>query len=181
MSPDAVDLGLELLPAEDDPVTADEELGTAEESALDDVPPDAGGPDAPLPIGMTWEFDFATGHFARRGGTPVPVHGVDGIRQWCLMTIHSARYAHAVFSDEFGMEEPEDPIGETWNSELLADYRDRLTEALLIHDRISAVADFEAFFDPLEGVLEIDSFDVVLDDDSLVAVGPVAVPIEGEM
>lgn len=178
---DAETLGIELLPADDAAVEPEADLAAAEQAALDDVPAEAGGPDAPEPLGMTWEYDFDGDPpgFVRRGEAPAEVRGADSVRQWCLMTIHSARYAHDAFSDDFGMEEPEDPIGETWNSDLLADYRDRLTEGLLVHDRIVAVVNFEAFFDPQEGVLEIDGFDVVLDDDSLVNIGATTVRVEG--
>lgn len=178
---DAESLGIELLPADDVTIEPEDDLAAAEATALDDVPPEAGGEDAPMPLGMTWEFDFNGDPpgFVRRGEAPAEVSGSDSVRQWCLMAIHTARYAHDAFSDDFGMEEPEDPIGETWNSDLLADFRDRMTEALLVHDRIVAVANFEAYFNPQEGVLEIDGFDVVLDDDSLIEVGKAAVRVEG--
>ncbi|MCA1571256.1 MAG: DUF2634 domain-containing protein [Chloroflexi bacterium] len=178
---DAQDLSVELLPAEDEEIDPQADLEAAAASALDDVPAEAPANDPPAPLGKTWLFDFAEGRFLRSGAAPAEGRGFDSIRMWCLMAMHSARYAHPCFGDAFGMEEPEEPIGETVNSELLADYERKLREALTVHDRIVGLVNFEAYFNPLEGVLEIDNFDVVLDDDALVEIGQVSVRVEGTL
>lgn len=121
-------------------------------------------PDPPqLPLGRTWQFDFEEGRFIRAGTSPAETVELGAVAQWCLMAIHSARFAHPVFSDEFGMENPDSPLGEFAVGEILADWQRHLTEALLVHDRIVAVENMDLVWDPTVGVLLIRSFDVVTD------------------
>lgn len=119
--------------------------------------------DPPEPFGKTPLFDFDKGRFVLAGGSPVYVSGLHAVEQWCLMVIHSARYAHAVFSDDFGMEDPDSPLGEAADVDAaISDWGVRLEDALLVHDRITALENFTAHAE--DDVIFIDSFEVVTDE-----------------
>src|SRR5437763_6302393 len=64
-------------------------------------------PPVEQPLGRSWDFDWELGQFRRIGDSPAEVVGLDAVAQWVQAAIHTARYAHAVFSDEFGMERPD--------------------------------------------------------------------------
>lgn len=84
-------------------------------------------------------FDFrmntATG---RIGGT---VEGLEEIRQSVQMILSTERYEHSIYPDSYGVETA-DLIGQ--DVELVVpELEMRITEALLIDDRIEEVTDFE--------------------------------------
>lgn len=162
-----------LIPADD--ATAD--LDAAEASALEASDVLFPAEDPPEPFGRTPKFDFEAGRMVKAGGEPIWVTGLDALEQWCLMAIYSARYAHAVFTDEFGMEEPDSPLGLAEEAALVevTDWGARMTEALLVHDRIAAVEDFSARIE--DDVIYIDRFDVVTDEDERLRIGGLAVPV----
>lgn len=170
--PDALSLGVELLPADDDAVDPTTALEAAVASSVDDPTAEV-VEDPPEPFGMSWAFDWSTGRFIRQGDSPAEVRDHDALREWCLAAAHCARFAHAVFSDDFGMERPDDIIGELEVAELISDYEQRLREALLVHDRVAGVENFDADWDPATGILTINSFDVLTDeeDDTLSLAG----------
>lgn len=173
------DPGFDLLPTDDDEVPPEDDVDAAEAAALTEPDAEAElGEDAPMPYGRTWLFDFPAGRTQRQGAAPAETRGLGALRMWCLMAIYSARYAHGVFSDEFGMEHPEVPIGELPSDEAAADYGRRLEEALLVHDRVVAVENYKATVNPLEGVLEIETFDVVTDEDERIQFAGVMVPTD---
>lgn len=160
-----------LLPANDPRLTADEELAAAAAGAL--AVPAAFNPVAdpePLPFGRSWLFDFELGQFVKVGSFPIETAGFGALAQWCLMAIHSARYAHPVFSDGFGMEEPDGVIGEFATGEALSDWQRNLVDALMVHERITSVENFDMLWDPTSGVLTINSFDVITDEDQTMTV-----------
>lgn len=132
----------------------------------------------PQPLGNTWVFDFEAGQFVRAGSSPAVTSDLGALEQWCLMAIHSARYAHPVFSDEFGMEKPDAPIGEFAQGEVLADWQQSLVEALLVHDRVSAVEDIDLSWDPSTGILTINGMTVVTDENAGVTVSDVSVQVQ---
>lgn len=175
-TPDAFDLGFELLPVDDEVIDADTDLDAAERSALEAALERLDAPDElpPVPFGRTWSFDFVRGRFNRRGSAPAEVRGLGAVEQWCLMAAHTARYAHGVFSDEFGMERPDSVIGQVDVRDEAEDYGERLREALLVHDRITDVDRYSATYDPEEGVLLIEGFRVVTDGGEALSFGPLA-------
>lgn len=170
--PGAEDLGFELLPADDAAPTPEEEVEEAVASAL--APDYVALPgEAPEPLGKTWLFDFAERRMVMRGQAPAEATGEAAIQVWCLTALHSAQYAHAIFSDAFGTERAGDPIGDVDVPPLIRDYEARLRAALTVHDRIDDVTDFDADWDPATGVLVVHQFHVVLDDETALAVvGP---------
>lgn len=160
------DLDFDLLPADDEGLAPADDLAAAAASAFASA--DEGVPEAdlpvPMPFGKTPLFDFERGRMVRQGGSPVYVRGRRALEQRCLMAIHSARFAHAVFSDAFGMERPEAPRGDAVSVEAAAEFGRRLRDALLPFDRVVAVENIEVDF-PEDGVMFIRNFDVVTDEE----------------
>lgn len=172
------DLDFTLLPADDGDISPAQDLeaaiaGAVAESSV--VAPE--GEEAPVPFGRSWWFDFEAGRFVRAGSSPVPTTGLDSLAQWVLMVMHSARFAHSVFSDRFGMEYPDAPLGHLDTGEMVGDFEARLRDAVLEHDRITALNSFEASFDPTQGVLSIDYFEIVTDEEEVVPVAETVVVV----
>jgi hypothetical protein len=166
------ELDFNLVPTDDETLSPADELAASIAGAVTEDGFVASLPDTSpaVPFGRTWIFDFETGRFLRAGTSPVPTTGFGALQQWVLMAVKSARFAHAVFSDDFGMEEPDAAIGELFVAEGISDYEQRLREAVLVHDRVTALENFEATYDPVAGVLAIAYFEVVTDEEERVPV-----------
>lgn len=137
-------------------------------------------PATPQPFGNSWEFDFEAGQFVRTGSSPKAAAEFAALEQWCLMAIFSARFAHPVFSDDFGMEEPDALMGEFAIGEALADWQQHLVEALLVHDRVTSIEDLDLSWDPSTGVLTINAMTVVTDEEGAgLTMAAVSVPVGG--
>jgi phage baseplate assembly protein W len=140
---------LELLPADDGV-----ELLDANAVEEDDA-------DAPLPFGRGWDFDFEIGRFVRVGAAPKPVRGVVQLQLWIEKVLRTARFAHPIYSDSFGVQMP-DLYGQPFDPGIAAQLASAYTEALLVHDRIADVTDFT--FAAEDEALYV-SFRVVTDED----------------
>lgn len=172
MADDILD-AFELLPADDPATDPANDLAAAEASVLSDPPlPEAEDP--PLPFGRSWVFDFERGRFVRQGQSPAETTGLGALAQWCQMAVRTARYAHAVFSDDFGVEDPDLVIGEVRVDELIGEFEQQVREALLVHERIADVTEFDATYDPTTGTLSV-TFTIVTDEDDELAIGNVQV------
>ena len=157
-------------------------MSTTEPDALDFdlIPPDPGlinpdlaldaalapvedtDPDAPLTFGRSWRFDFIGGQFVKDGLAPQITYELDSLVVWVEKCLRTSRYAHAVYSDDFGIEGPFDVIGMQADDDLLGAYQEAITEALLVHDRITAVEGFSFTQDPFDEAV-FASFTVILD------------------
>lgn len=161
---------VELIPDDSRISSADDELNTVE-SLLDfdpDVDDDA-LPDTPDPYGKSWLFDFSTGQFQRVGSSPAETHGLDSLRQWVLLAMSVEQGAHEIFEEDFGIEDLNGMIGLPYNPALAAQYQRHVTEALLIHDRIVDVSDFDFQFNELEEYLEC-KFVIQTDQDEYIPI-----------
>lgn len=163
-----------LIPADDPASSASDDLAAATAGAValpDTIVP---APTAPaIPFGVSWEFDWELGQFTRVGQSPLQVNNFNALGQWCLMAIHSARYAHAVFSDDFAMENPDSPIGEIAAGEIVDDWQAAVVDALMVHDRITSVDNIDIDWDPSAGVLYLNSLDVITDEDLTLTVSDI--------
>ena len=164
-----------LLPEDDDGVDVDEDLASAVASVLQEPAPVPG--EAPDPYGATWDLNFETHRFRRQGLAPARLTGRASLVVWCEMALRTARYAHSAFTDDFGMERPEDMLGHVDVGEFIGDYEQRLREALLVHDRIADVTNFAADYDPDQGVFTIHTFEIVTDDAQNILVGPLRLEV----
>lgn len=78
------DPAFQMLPVEAEPVSAEEALDAAEDSALEDPLAIEAEPENPVPFGRTWKWDEDRGRFVRGEGGP---RGVDSIGlpfEWTL-------------------------------------------------------------------------------------------------
>jgi hypothetical protein len=173
--------GFELIPDDDDLApSADEELNAAAASALEDPEAPITVPtDDPDPLGYSWAFDFAAGRFIRQGGRPARVTGYKALEQRCLMALYSARYAHAVFSDTFGVERPQEGIGEAGDGAHVAaeDWRVQLREALLAFDDVADVS-LDTGYDPVDGVIYIWNLVVTTNEEVELPFDDIAISVE---
>lgn len=177
--PDAQSGDFELLPADDPGSTPEQDLEAAIASALSPDYVSLVG-EGPVPIGYTWLFDYEAGRHVMRGQAPVRATGIDNIKTWALGVTRTARWAHGVFSDAFGMEEPDAMVGLANPRPALRAYEDALRRALLVHDRITDLVDFEADWDPASGIVTISNFTVTLDDEARLSLGgPITIRPEG--
>lgn len=118
--------------------------------------------EAPRPFGRSWSFDFVAGQFVREGTAPKVVYELDTLIMWVEKTLRTARLAHPIYADEYGMDEPFALVGTVGEDESLTEYQQAVEAALLYHDRIVAVEDFSFSQDPFDESL-MASFTVVLD------------------
>lgn len=154
------DTGFSLIPG-DDELTADQRL----EATLKGLVPSQ-QPDVPRPLGRGWAFDWATGQFVSHGNAPAAVSGVQQVRMWVEKTLRTARLAHLIYSDEYGTDDPFSEVGKQFTPALAGMVARRVSEALLVHDRITAVKDFEFQGGPSEALLVVE-FTVVLDQEEI--------------
>lgn len=179
----AIDPGFELLPADDDIAPSlDERLNAAVASALrDPEAPVAADEDDGEPTGYTWAFDFEAGRFTRQGGAPARVTGLEPLKQRCLMALHSARFAHAVFSVDFGMERPRGTIGAAGHAAVIAadDWRVKAREALLTFEDVADV-ELRTTYDALAGAIIVSDLVVTTNEDVEVPFEDVAIPLGEE-
>lgn len=169
-----------LAPA-NDPITPADDLAAAAQAAL--AAPAGVQPATPEPqepLGRTWDFDWVGGQFRRVGQSPANLVGLDAVAQWAQMAIHTARYAHPVVSDDFGMEQPDRVIGELATPGVIADWKAALVEALLVHDRITAVENIVLDWDPTQGILTVRGMDIVTDTEQVVTVSDVTMKAGGQ-
>lgn len=161
--------GLELLPADDEGLAPEEDLAAAVASALEDLPAEAVEA-APEPFGRSWLWDRDAGRFVRDGSSPKEVRGRDALAQWCDAASHTALGAHPIFDAEFGMDEPEDIIGQAADvDERASDWAERLRDALMHHDRITSVENVNVVYDQDAGIVYVRTLDVFTDEEESTA------------
>ena len=155
MASDADELGFELIPADDEGSAPDADLEAAAQSALAD-------PEAPVPLdddqtepyGYSWAFDWTAGRYMRRGSSPAVVTGTDALAERCMMALNAARYAHPVFSDEFGVEDPQHGLGLAGQAAVEAadDWKIKVRDALMVFDDVTDVQ-VTPVYDPVQGAI----------------------------
>lgn len=162
MAADQYDTGYSLVPG-DDTTTPDERLQAAVTAIAN---PD---PDVPAPYGRGWAFDFARNDFAMQGQAPAGISGVEQLVVWAEKALRTHRSTHPIYSDDFGHEDPFEPIGRQVDSGLLGAWAQRTKDALKVHDRVTDVTDFTFDSDPLSTTISV-SFSVVTDDEEITRV-----------
>jgi hypothetical protein len=153
-------------------------LDAAEASVLDDPFAATETDDPPVPFGRSWAFDYDNGRFFRSAGAPAETRGVSTLVEWINATMRTAAGAHPIFPPEIGIERPEDFLGAADPTEALSDFEDRLRTALLAHDRIQDVREFEADIDFSKGIITVTNLLIVTDQEDVVPIGPTNVEVE---
>lgn len=130
----------ELVPDDGEDLTVDEEL---EQFVDPDVLPEV---EENLeanaePIGRGLLFDNGTGIF---GANALWTHGITSVVQIAAIALRTKRGEHLIFSDQFGMDEPEALIGYMDDAHRVAIYERDVTDTLLsCHERITNITNFE--------------------------------------
>lgn len=126
----------------------------------------------PPPLGRSWAFDFSQPGFATESGNgPLETRGLDTLRMWIAKCLVTARGAHPVHPDGYGLEFPFDIIGNPFDSFDAADLEERIETALTFHPRITGIEDFETVYEEGDEALFV-SFTVLLDEEE-------SLPIQG--
>lgn len=117
-----------------------------------------------IPIGRTWEYDFSKPGFVINDyGIPVGAQNNDFllISQWITRCLSTERYTYDAYPDWFGVEFQPIWTGELVGVPAIRHISDQVHDALLAHDRITAVENIEVAED--SGTITL-SCDVFLDD-----------------
>lgn len=143
----------------DEGLSVDERL----EAALSGLVPST-DPEEPRPLGRGWVMDFETGELVAHGSSPARVYGLDNLQAWIEKTLRTARFAHVIYSDEHGVDDPWQDFGRNITPGLQSRIEDKYRTALTVHDRISQVDNFVFARVEGTGILAV-SFRVVVDGD----------------
>lgn len=96
-----------------------------------------------LVYGRSWAFDFEQGQFVRWGAAPAETTGQATLRTWIEKAMRTQRFAHVIFSDDYGMDDVE-IVGNQFSSAALARLGDTITDTLTFHDRVQSVTNIRA-------------------------------------
>lgn len=159
----------QILPADDEPLTEDEELAELEDS-IDTLPDEDDlviTAPPPEPVGRSWAYDFQQRRFVSgpNGHSPANTFGDATTRGWIEKVMNTDRGAHPVHPDEYGIEKLGEGFGGPTSLFPTGDYEHRIREALLFHPRIADVRDFAWDVDAADEAIAVD-FVVLLDDDT---------------
>jgi len=92
--------------------------------------------------GKSWLFDFAKGDFVVGGsGRVVEADGHTAWAQWCVKSVLTERFAHVIYSFNYGTE-LEEALKQPSRKALEAELERVISEALLADPRTEMVKDF---------------------------------------
>lgn len=135
----------QLLPPLGDELMADDALAQAS-AQIPEIPDLTEVYEEPQPnaYGMTWLWDFNTNRFVTNGSGPARCWDTDSLRMWCQTAVAVNRGAHPIFSEDFGMDDAYAMIG-TVKDDVSAQqqYMEDVAQALIQHDRITSVDEFD--------------------------------------
>jgi hypothetical protein len=114
-------------------------------------------------FGRGWSFDFIEKQFVQRGRTPAEATGLAQLAVWVEKCLRTPRNAFSIYSPEFGVDHLHEFVGHPITPEMVGKMARDIEDALLVHDRISNVKDFE-FEVAEEGEVLLVSFTVVTDE-----------------
>jgi hypothetical protein len=138
------------LPESSESLSPEADFARFEEN-IDDAPADLVVQETlPTPVGRSWAFDFNTRDFVSGpyGHGPLTTHGEATLDVWITKALQTARGAHPIYSDDYGMEVPGDFIGGPVEHFPTDRYHDSVREALIVNENIADVIDLHSRFDP---------------------------------
>ncbi|MGW6724231.1 DUF2634 domain-containing protein [Streptomyces sp. NPDC054995] len=111
------------------------ELALSPEIEFDDIEDDS----EVIETSQTYKIDFENGRI-----TNEMITGLEAIRQFVYLSLHTERYAYSVFSHDIG-NELQDILAdnETTDAYKKMEIPRLIEEALIYDDRVSSVSDFE--------------------------------------
>lgn len=95
------------------------------------------------PFGKGWGFDFNANRFVTYGAGPAITHEHETLKTWIMKAINTARGAHVIYDEAFGLDDPWADIGYVDDENRQAAYESKIVDTLMEHDRIRMVTDFE--------------------------------------
>lgn len=101
-----------------------------------------------------YQIDFTTGNL-----TGNIVDGIEALKTWVYLTLHTSRYRHIIYSWDYG-NELEDLLGQSFTQEYLNTEIPRLLEeSLLINPHIKSITDVNVTLnqDKLSGSFKINT------------------------
>lgn len=157
-----------LVPVQEEPLALPDALAAYEESLQTPISPDdlVVTETPPPPVGRSWAFDFTTNRFVTSPSAhgPLATSGLATLRLLIEKALRTARGAHPIYDDSYGIDLPADFIGgpvSKFPSDL---YASRVREAAIsAHERVVDVIDFQTQVDPTEDYVAV-SFTVILDN-----------------
>jgi hypothetical protein len=168
--------GFSLVPADElEFVSPEDDAAAAALGALDATDVALIEAAEPEPFGRTWVFDHPRRRMLRSGGAPVEVRGVDALRVWAEMALQVARNRFPIFPANYGFDRFDGAIGKVSPVEEVADFEERMREALTVHDRVTDVVDVVVSLDPREGVFLVERWAIVTDEGDRIEGGPLSV------
>lgn len=157
-----------LLPVQEEPLDPQQEFDRFEESfdVAQRQPELVVQEEPPHPVGRSFAYDFVKRRFylAPSAHGPLETHGIETLRMWIEKCMRTARGAHPIYSDDYGIELPGDFIGGGVAAFPDDVYEQAIRDGLTAHPRISDIQNFTAVFDPMEEWVAV-SFEVVVDDE----------------
>jgi len=128
---------------------------------LGDAPPES----EPTPFGKSWAWDFARGRFKRYGSSPAPVWDINNLKVWIQLVLNIGRFAHPIYEDDIGVDQDHMMIGQlAQDPAAQALYMTTVADALMVHDRITDVTNFDFTDDPDDDEAVDVYFEVTVDD-----------------
>jgi hypothetical protein len=162
-----------LLPESDEPLSPEEEFARFEQSFDPDIAPDLviTEDDEPSPVGRGWAFDFNRNRLVGgpAGHAPLATLGEETLKVWIVKVLQTARRAHPVYSDDYGIDTLDDFIGGPVERFPTDEYHNAIREALLVNDNIEDVIDLHSTYDPDENWVSLE-FTVVRATGSLLTI-----------
>lgn len=169
------DLPLSLLPDDDPPLSPTDQLAVAVAGAIGGAIEVQGVP--AVSYGRTWVVDPNGGFKLRASGEPYMTSDIGSLQSWSIMAIYSERYAHKIFSDNFGTEKGSAAIGQFPNTAIENELRAAITRALLQHDRVTAVDNLNPMYNPDIQVIDLGTFQLITDDEDRIVFSNVQVQV----
>lgn len=125
---------IEVVPDDGVSLTPDDELAALDN--IQTVDADA-APDDAEPFGRSWNFN------ANLLGTSTQwVHGAESVYVWANIVLQIERYAFPLLDEDVGVEDNARIIGQPDAPGRHSQSEHDITEALMVHDRITGVGDF---------------------------------------
>lgn len=129
--------------------------------------------DEPEVYGMTWKWDFGFNLFQTSNGSPASVRDLDNLRIWVEATLNIERGTHPIYDDQVGMEPGSGLVGENVDDPAAQTrYMEAVHDALMVHDRITDVTDFDFYLDANDPDSENEyvDFAIYTDDNDVIPV-----------
>jgi hypothetical protein len=164
-----------LSPLSDEPLTAEDELAAVEdairETNIDIQQPLVETTDDPAdspPLGRSFAFDPFERKFVVGDGAhgPRETRGFDTLGFWIQKALATERGTSPIHSDDYGLQDVDGVIGTP--ADILTSRASRVRDALTFHPRITDVRNYSAIHEDPDAQWVTESFDVVLDDETIV-------------